>query len=251
MLDYERTTACRMSFLQESLDDESAAACGRCDTCAGPWFPSEIPETAVTTARGRLERAGVELESRAQWPSGMDRLGVPLKGKIRAEEALQTGRALARLTDLGWGQQLRAVLREDAPAAPELLRACVPVLRDWGWTARPVGVVAVPSRRRPQLVQSVARGLAEIGRLPFLGSLDLVAEGPVGDPGGNSAFRLAGVWGRLAVGPELAAALGELRGPVLLVDDVAHSRWTLTVAGQALRQCGVEAVLPFTLALEG
>jgi ATP-dependent DNA helicase RecQ len=59
------------------------------------------------------------------------------------------------------------------------------------------------------------------------------------------------VWGRLAVGPELAAALTELRGPVLLVDDVAHSRWTLTVAGQALRQCGVEAVLPFTLALEG
>ena len=38
---------------------------------------------------------------------------------------------------------------------------------------------------------------------------------------------------------------------MLLVDDVAHSRWTLTVAGQALRQCGVEAVLPFTLALEG
>ena len=251
MLAYERTEGCRMAFLQESLDDPSAAPCGRCDACAGPWFPTDIPDTAVTTARGRLERVGVELEPRAQWPSGMDRLGVPLKGRIPAGEAMQTGRALARLTDLGWGQRLRSLLREDATAGPELLRACVPVLRDWDWEGRPVGVVAVPSRRRPALVDSTARGLAEIGRLPYLGALELVADGPVGDPGGNSAFRLAGVWGRLAVGPQLASAVAGAGGPVLLVDDVAHSRWTLTVAAQALRQAGAASVLPFTLAVEG
>lgn len=251
MLAYERTEGCRMAFLQESLDDPSAAPCGRCDACAGPWFPTDIPDTAVTTARGRLERVGVELEPRAQWPSGMDRLGVPLKGRIPAGEAMQTGRALARLTDLGWGQRLRSLLREDATAGPELLGACVPVLRDWDWEGRPVGVVAVPSRRRPALVDSTARGLAEIGRLPYLGALELVADGPVGDPGGNSAFRLAGVWGRLAVGPQLASAVAGAGGPVLLVDDVAHSRWTLTVAAQALRQAGAASVLPFTLAVEG
>jgi ATP-dependent DNA helicase RecQ len=251
MLAYERTEDCRMAFLQESLDDPSAAPCGRCDACAGPWFPTDIPDTAVTTARGRLDRAGVELEPRAQWPSGMDRLGVPLKGRIPAGEAMLTGRALARLTDLGWGQRLRSLLREDATAGPDLLRACVPVLRDWDWEQRPVGVVAVPSRRRPALVDSTARGLAEIGRLPYLGALDLVADGPVGDPGGNSAFRLAGVWGRLAVGQQLAAAVAGAGGPVLLVDDVAHSRWTLTVAAQALRHAGAASVLPFTLAVEG
>jgi ATP-dependent DNA helicase RecQ len=251
MLAYERTEGCRMAFLQESLDDPSAAPCGRCDACSGPWFPTDIPDTAVTTARGRLERAGVELEPRAQWPSGMDRLGVPLKGRIPAGEAMQTGRALARLTDLGWGQRLRSLLREDATAGPDLLRACVPVLRDWDWEERPVGVVAVPSRRRPALVDSTARGLAEIGRLPYLGALELVADGPVGDPGGNSAFRLAGVWGRLAVGPQLASAVAGAGGPVLLVDDVAHSRWTLTVAAQALRRAGAASVLPFTLAVEG
>jgi hypothetical protein len=126
MVTYEKTSECRMAFLQESLDDDSAAACGRCDSCAGVWFPTEIPQTAVTTARGRLERAGVELESRAQWPSGMDRLGVPVKGKIKPDEAMETGRAVARLTDLGWGQQLRTLLRApDAEVTPELLRACV------------------------------------------------------------------------------------------------------------------------------
>jgi ATP-dependent DNA helicase RecQ len=251
MLAYETTGECRMAFLQESLDDDTAVPCGRCDSCAGAWFPTEVPETAVTTARGRLERAGVELEPRAQWPSGMDRLGVPLKGRIGPGEVMEPGRAVARLTDLGWGQQLRTLLRgQDGPAPAELLRACVPILRDWGWAQRPVAVASIPSRTRPQLVDSVARGLAEMGRLQWLGPLDLVHGGPTGEAGGNSAFRLAGVWGRLAPGPEMRSALGSLDGPVLLVDDLASSRWTLTVAAQALRGAGADAVLPFVLALE-
>ena len=251
MVDYEGTDACRMAFLQECLDDETAVPCGRCDGCAGPWYPTEVPDRVVGAARERLARAGVDLDPRVQWPTGMDRLGVPVKGKIPPDEGLLPGRALARLSDLGWGQRLREVLREDGPAHPDLLRACVPVLAEWGWARRPVGVVAVPSRSRPTLVGSVAAGLSEIGRLPLLGSLDLAHGGPTGQPGGNSAFRLAGVWERLVVGPELAAALAAVDGPVLLVDDLVSSRWTLTVAGRALRLAGAAGVLPFALAVDG
>ncbi|MFC8504530.1 RecQ family ATP-dependent DNA helicase, partial [Pedococcus sp. NPDC057267] len=233
MVAYERTDGCRMAFLQESLDDDSATPCGRCDGCAGPWFPTDVPDTAVTTARGRLERAGVELEPRAQWPTGMDRLGVPVKGRIPAQEAMQPGYAVARLTDLGWGQRLRGLLRSpDAPVDPALLRACVPILRDWGWQERPVAVAAVPSRTRPQLVESFGEGLAQMGRLEWLGPLQLVDGGPVGEAGGNSAFRLANVWERLGLDAQQHRAVSGLTGPVLLVDDLASSRWTLTVAAQ-------------------
>ncbi|PRY61375.1 ATP-dependent DNA helicase RecQ [Knoellia remsis] len=251
MVDYERTTECRMAFLQRTLDDDTAQPCGRCDTCAGPWYSTDVPDRVIGAARERLARVGVDVDPRAQWPTGMDRLGVPVKGKIGADEAMSPGRALARLSDLGCGQRLREVLREDAPASPELLRGCVGVLADWGWSERPAGVVAVPSRSHPQLVQSVAHGLAEIGRLPFLGTLDLAHGGPTGEPGGNSAFRLAGVWERLTVGPELTAALRDVRGPVLLVDDLVSSRWTLTVAARELRQAGAQGVLPFALAVDG
>ena len=251
MVDYERSDACRMAFLQDCLDDVTAVPCGRCDGCAGPWYATEVPDRVVGAARERLARAGVDLDPRVQWPTGMERLGVPVKGKIAPEESLRPGRALARLSDLGWGQRLRELLREDAPVAPELLRACVPVLAEWGWSERPVAVVAVPSRTHPALVRSVAAGLAEIGRLPLLGSLDLAHGGPTGDAGGNSAFRLAGVWERLVVGPGLAAALGDLDGPVLLVDDLVSSRWTLTVAGRALRRAGARGILPFALAVDG
>ncbi len=251
MLDYERTDACRMAFLQETLDDASAIPCGRCDGCAGPWYATDVPDQVIGAARERLARVGLDLDARVQWPTGMDRLGVPVKGKIPPGEGLSPGRALARLSDLGWGQRLRQVLAEDGPAHPDLLRACVPVLAGWGWKERPVGVVAMPSRVRPQLVGSLAAGLAEIGRLPFLGTLDLAHGGPTGQPGGNSAFRLAGVWERLVVGPELAATLAGVDGPVLLVDDVVSSRWSLTVAGRALRLAGADGVLPLALAVDG
>ncbi len=86
MVDYERTDACRMAFLQECLDDETAVPCGRCDGCAGPWYPTEVPDRVVGAARERLARAGVDLDPRVQWPTGMDRLGVPVKGKIPPDE---------------------------------------------------------------------------------------------------------------------------------------------------------------------
>ncbi len=89
-----------------------------------------------------------------------------------------------------------------------------------------------------------------MGKLPYLGTLDLAHGGPTGGPGGNSAFRLAAVWERIVVGPELRGRLAEAgNAPILLVDDLADSRWTMTVAGRELRRAGAASVLPFALAL--
>lgn len=249
MIEYEQTSACRMEFLQRSLDDDSAQPCGRCDNCAGAWFAEAIATEATDAATAALDRVGVPIEPRRQWPTGADRLGVAVKGRIAADEQAAEGRALGRLTDLGWGGQLRALFAAgaaDAPVPQNVLAACVRVLADWGWEERPVAVVAMPSRTKPQLVDSLARGLADIGRLPYLGALDLVDGGPSGQPGGNSAFRVANVWGRFA-----AAGIDVPAGPVLLVDDRVDSGWTLTVAARELRRAGAGAVLPFALALRG
>ena len=251
MLDYIDTTGCRMAFLQRTLDDASAQDCGRCDRCAGPWIDAEVADDALGSARSTLDRTGVDLDPRAQWPSGMDRLGVPVKGRIPADEAMSPGRALARVTDLGWGPRLRELLSEDQPVPDQVVRAVVRVLAEWGWQTRPAGIVVVPSRSRPTLVTSLADQLGQIGRLPVLGALTPVDGGPVGEPGGNSAYRLAGVWERLTVDPELAHQLPGLTGPVLLVDDVVHSRWTMTTAARALRRAGAREVLPFALAVDG
>ncbi len=253
MLGYLATTGCRMAYLQEALDDDTAAACGRCDTCTAPWWDAEVPDAAQRAATARLAEVGVRIEPRSQWPSGMARLGVDLKGRIAAAETLEPGRCVGRFTDLGWGQRIRSLLDgdDDVAADDALLQACVGVLRDWDWAQRPVAVVTVPSRRRPTLVRSVGAGIARIGRLIDLGDLDLVDGGPVGERGGNSAFRLAGVYGRIAVSEQLTEGIAEAGGPILLVDDLVDSRWTISTAGRELRRAGAAAVLPFALASVG
>jgi len=252
MLDYERLPGdeggCRMQFLQHALDDDTAVPCGRCDNCAGVWYPSEIQTDATATAARSLDRVGVLVDPRAQWPGGMDNLGVAVKGNIAVSERNSPGRALARLTDLGWGGALRDAFAPgavDAPASPAMIAACVRVLADWGWESRPAAIVSVPSRRHPLLVESIAQGLSAAGRLPYLGAMTLENGGPTGEAGGNSAYRLASVWERFG-----SPALPEGQ-PVLLVDDLVDSRWTITVAGRALRKAGASAVLPFALAVRG
>ncbi len=245
MLDYETTGECRMAYLQRSLDDDSAVPCGRCDNCAGAWYPTSIAEDATAAAASSLDRVGVPIDPRAQWPVG----SALARGNIAVGERAAEGRALARLTDLGWGSTLRTLFASpDAPATPAMLAACVRVLADWNWEARPAAVVSLPSRSRPQLIDSVARGLAGAGRLPYLGALDYAVP-PAGGPGGNSAFRLAQVFGAFTVGRALAEALESSAGPVLLVDDLADSRWTLTAAARALRAAGAPGVLPFAVAV--
>ena len=246
--------SCRMEMLRHDLDDPGAEPCGRCDECAGPWFPTTVSQRATTAARAALDRPGVDLEERTTWPTGMAALGVDVKGRIAESERALTGRAIARLSDIGWGTRLRELLgpgSTDQHAPTPVISAVVDVLKAWGWARRPVAVVAMPSRSRPQLVASVAEGIARIGKLPLLGSLAYDHGEPTDGRGGNSAHRLAGVWDRVVVPDDLAAELGALDGPVLLVDDIADSRWTITVAARALRRAGAANVLPFVLALDG
>src|SRR5882757_9860678 len=107
MREYASTTAGRMEFVRRQLDDEWAAPCGRCDNCAGARFPTQVSSAALDAARAALGRPGVELEPRKMWPTGLEAAGVPLKGRIPAGEQTETGRALGRLSDIGWGNRLR------------------------------------------------------------------------------------------------------------------------------------------------
>ncbi len=252
MREYQSGDGCRMAFLQRVLDDPTPEPCGRCDRCAGPWYEPGVGEAAVSTARLDLDRVGVELAPRSLWPSGMARLDVPVTGRIAAGHAAAPGRVLARFTDLGLGQRLRDLLAgPDAPVSEELLAACFRVLREWPWEQRPAAVVAVPALRRPLLVGSLAAELARRGRLVDLGSLEFDPGAPPVEAAGNSAYRLRQVWGRFGLTGTQREWLAEAPGPVLLVDDLVDSRWTMTVAARLLRDGGSPAVLPFALAAVG
>src|SRR4051794_19325829 len=255
MRDYIATDACRMEFLRRQLDDPGAAPCGRCDNCTGKRWSTDVADTTMTASRDELRRPGVEIEVRSMWPTGLASIGIPLSGRISADEQTSPGRAIGRLSDIGWGAALRKVLHEhaeDRGLPDELLNAAIEVLRTWGWEQRPAAVVAVPSRTRPMLVTTLGERLAAVGRLQWLGALDRIDNDDRPVSRTNSAQRVRALHGRFAVTPQQAQALNDLDEPaVLLVDDRVDTGWTMALAGRELRRAGAAAVLPFALALDG
>jgi ATP-dependent DNA helicase RecQ len=267
MREYARTTQCRMEFLRRQLDDEQAGPCGRCDNCAGARHTPEVSAASLDAARAALGRPGVEIEPRKMWPTGLDATGIALKGRIAPAEQAASGRALGRLSDIGWGNRLRPLFAEgaaDQPVPPDAVDAMVQVLADWakgpgGWAsgepdapARPVGVVGMASRRHGVLIESLSARIAQVGRMPLLGTVGWTAgEGPGAVPRSNSAQRVRTLHDAFELPADLVAALRADPGPVLLVDDFADTGWTLAIAARMLRRAGATAVFPLVLAVQG
>ncbi|WP_216896436.1 RecQ family ATP-dependent DNA helicase [Nocardia alni] len=250
MIDYQSTAECRMTFLRRQLDDPALAdaesapgalACGRCDNCTGVRPDTAVDEQELTATRTRLDRPGIDLPPRKQWPTGLAKLGIPLSGKI--SDGAETGRALGRLSALGWGQRLRPLLDgPDGPVSDQVVDACIAVLRDWDWTQRPTSVLAMQSPTHPHLTADLATRLAHIGRLQNLGTLSVRPDRPPVSAA-NSAHRVAALFDSWET-PDLR----DLTGPILLVDAQTDTGWTLTLAAHTLRRAGAPAVLPFALA---
>ena len=104
----------------------------------------------------------------------------------------------------------------------------------------------MPSESVPNLTESFARLLSRRLGLPYVPSLEVVPGGEPQSAMQNSTQQVRNASARLVV-PAAAGPLPD--GPVLLVDDLVDSGWTLTVAGHRLREAGSGPVLPFALAV--
>jgi ATP-dependent DNA helicase RecQ len=252
MLAWAELSTCRLRFLREALDDDTATDCGRCDRCTGRTWQRRPDPLMVAAASDALRGGDVEIDPRRQWPSG---LGAP-KGRIPADRQAAPGRALARLGDGGWNPIVARLISEaDAgrtePLPPELTDAIAGVLKRWPWAARPTWICPTPSRRRQVLVDSLADTLGSIGNLPV--HRVLIDRSDIADVRGhqsdqdNSAHQVANVWDRFVVDLDALPEPERRGGPVLLVDDEVDSRWTITVAAWQLTGAGLGPVLPLAL----
>ena len=249
MLAFRQLETCRLRFLREALDDPDAEDCGRCDRCREQNEPLyELDDSLVAAAQVLLRGSDVVIEPRRQWPSGLDEP----RGKLRPELRAEKGRALARLGDGGWDSVIEELFAKaeavDTGEVPDdLIRSLAGVLKRWDWSARPVWICPVPSRRRQSLVSGVADAIGELGKLPVFHSLQRVGVGGWQADQSNSAHQVSSVWGRLVIDEVNLPPSDYLDGPVLLVDDEADSRWTLTICSFLLRSAGAGPVLPMVL----
>jgi ATP-dependent DNA helicase RecQ len=225
---------CLMRALQEELDDPDPADCGRCSVCAGPRWDGPLDAVLVRDAAIHLRSRPVLVEVKKMAP-GEDGRMKKIPEAVRAEE----GRALARLGDGGWDRLVQAG-RAGGRFDDELVAAAAETIRTWGAPVR--WVTAVPSRRSGALVPDFAQRLAAALGLPFAPVLERVTDGPPQREMANAPQQVANVRGAFAV---TGAPQAE---PVLLVDDVRFSGWTLAMVAGQLRQKGAGPVHPFALA---
>jgi ATP-dependent DNA helicase RecQ len=242
MRDFVASDQCLMEFLARELDDPAPAACGRCANCREPFIGAEVNADLQQRAIVFLKRAYRPIEPRKRWPGKASR-----KGSIPGDRQLRAGYALSLYGVAGWGQLVREAKYSGGAFPDELVDAVAEMVeRDWQPDPRPGWLTAVPSLRHPMLVPGFAERLASRLALPYREALVKLRETPPQKTMQNSAQQLENIIDAFGVVPDAVSP-----DPVLLVDDIVDSRWSLTVCGVILVEAGSGPVHPVVLADAG
>ena len=239
---YIASKSCLMEFLQKSLDDPESAPCGRCAICQEPSVPrTEIDPVAVNSANLFLKHSEMPLITKKQvakgaFPQYSFNRNIP--NDLRAEE----GKVLAVWGDAGWGAMVKAD-KMNGHFSNELVEAVAEMYQQrWQPEPAPKWVTCVPSLVNPNLVPNYAQRVASNLSLDFL---EVIKKARKNEPQKlqqnrfHQCFNLDGVFDIVGDVP---------KDPVLLIDDVVDSVWTLTVTAALLRRSGSGAVFPLALA---
>lgn len=242
---YVDSSTCLMRYLAASLDDELAQDCGSCSVCVGQSIvPEEVSTEMLRAAQRRVRASEFPLECKRQVAPGAFRI-YGFRGNLPAELRAETGRVLSQWNDAGWGH-LVADGKHAGRLGDELVDAVVEMLEErWQPEPRPAWVTCVPSLRHPELVPDFARRVAASMDLPFVDAIRKVKENEAQKGQENRYHQCANLDGAFEI------AEGIPNTPVLLLDDIVDSRWTLTVLSALLLQTGSGPVWPVALAAAG
>jgi ATP-dependent DNA helicase RecQ len=231
-----------MGFLIRALDGDSSVVT---PPVLHP-LPTDVDEALVRDALEFLRRTSLPIEPRKKWPDGgMPQYGV--KGFIAAGHQSQSGKALCVWGDAGgWGGLVRRGKYHEGKFADDLVAACVRMFREWSPHPKPTWVTCVPSLRHPDLVPNFTKRLAAALGLPFHMVIAKTDDRPEQKTMANSTQQARNIDGSLALNGQPVP-----HGPVILVDDMVDSRWTLTVAAWLLRKSGSGDVYSMALSQTG
>ncbi|MDD3581863.1 MAG: RecQ family ATP-dependent DNA helicase [Desulfobacca sp.] len=245
MREYLRSTSCLMAFLGRELDDPKAAPCGRCSPCVGqPLLPESYDLGIANRAIDFLRRNYQVIEPRRQWP-GDALIAQGWRGNIKDNLRMAEGRALCLWGDAGWGEQVKQSKQVSGHFPDELVAAVVEMIKKhWQPTPFPTWVTCVPSLNHRNLVPDLAHRVAVALALPFVPCIEKIRPTRPQKEMQNSYQQAHNLAGAFTVNKARTPT-----GPVLLVDDMVDSRWTMTVMAALLREAGAGQVFPVALAL--
>lgn len=240
---YLAAETCLMRFITQALDDHTAPAeCGRCQVCTGHDPKFDLATSALIPQAEAFLRPQRPLmfELHKRRPPGKE---FELANVIPKQ--ITTGMALAKYNEPPYGRMVYNGKYVDLQFSAALAYQSARWILDFAeefWDVKPTWVTAVPSRRHPLLVADFARRLADVLSLPYHPTLVKTEDSPQQKLMENSGYQLRNLVSSVAVDGDV------LPQPVLLVDDITDSHWTLTYCAALLESEGCSAVLPFALA---
>ena len=238
MQEYAKLETGHMAFLVEALDGDPDSA----PAPNGPALPAAVAPGSVREAVDFLRRADLPIQPRRSWPAGgLPRYGIS-GGLVAAGHRAEAGKALCIWGDAGWGGFVERGKYTDGRFADALVIACARLVTRWSPRPAPEWITCIPSRRHGALVPDLAERLSGALRLPFRRALERTEDRPEQKAMANGIQQARNLDGAFAVRAVSC-------GPVLLVDDVVDSRWTMTVAAWLLRSHGSGPVWPLALAV--
>jgi ATP-dependent DNA helicase RecQ len=148
---------------------------------------------------------------------------------------------LCYLTDPGWGDQLLEAKHNGRPLSDELVEAAAELIEEWmpGFGGTLMYVPSLDPAR--MLVENFAGRLAGLLDVDLSDCIVKVRQNAPQKLMENSAQQLRNVDGVFGIRGRTPS------GPILLVDDVVDSRWTMTVLGDLLLGAGSGPVYPFAV----
>lgn len=237
--DFVETDECLAQFIDEELDGNLDSNCGRCENCAGSFLPSEVQnDDLVQQAIEHYRTTGRQQIDPRYYMYQED----GSRTRISEHSRPETGRVLSIYDDPGWGQKVKEGKYETGRFADDLVTAAAELIDSWEPSSEPEWVTSIPSTSNEGLVSDFARRLADRMGLRYVETLTKVRETDPQKEKENSFQKCHNVRDAF----DTNGAIPD--GPVLLVDDIVGSRWTLTEASITLRENGSGPVLPFALA---
>lgn len=253
---YVHHAGCLMEFLARALDDPTAAPCHRCMNCTHSLERHSPRAGVVSKAVNFLRGDSLVIEPHTRWPRpALSDVQAVLPSAISNSEknkpttmipsplTAEPGRMLCVYGDAGWGPEVTRGKYRTGEFSEELIEAVARLVEgEWMPDPRPAWICPIPSLKHPALVSGFAERLANRMHLEFHAVLRKVKETPPQKQMHNSVQQVRNLLGAFEVRGNVPPQ------PVLLVDDIADSRWTLTLAAVVLRQHGSGSVYPFALA---
>lgn len=241
VLAYLNEPRCLMAFLRHALDDAKNDACGKCVRCLErELVSSRVDSRLVHQAATFIRHAELPIKPKKQIAKGgFEHYGFPtnLPPKMQAAE----GRVLSQWRDGGWGESA-ANGKELGHFDDALVSAMAEMIQSrWQPNPKPTWLCCVPSLGHPMLVPDFAQRLANALGIPFVNCVTKVRQNEPQKWQNNRFHQCRNLDGVFAVSAHIPP------GPVLLVDDMIDSGWTMTVIAALLKQAGSEHVYPLAI----